>query len=110
VLASGRARWSPGRRVRVYRATRGRALVYGALEDDDLLEQDDPRDYDVEYYVRLLRDTFAERFARALEPDVFAAVFGDPDQPSLFAPSLAEAAPILTVLESPVAIGAADGA
>jgi hypothetical protein len=38
---------------------------------------------------------------RALTPEDFAAVFADPGQPSLFAPSLADARPILTVLAEP---------
>jgi DNA polymerase elongation subunit (family B) len=98
VLAAGRRSWSAGERVRVYRATRGRAVVHEVPDDEADASAPDPRDYDVEYYVRVLRDTFAERFARALDPEVFATVFGDPDQPSLFAPSLADARPILTIL------------
>jgi DNA polymerase elongation subunit (family B) len=98
VLAAGRRTWNAGERVRVYRATRGRALVHERDEEDEDASAPDPRDYDVEYYVRVLRDTFAVRFARALDPEVFATVFGDPDQPSLFAPSLADARPILTIL------------
>jgi DNA polymerase elongation subunit (family B) len=100
VLAAGRTRWHAGERVRVYRATRGRALLFGSPDEDDV-EQADPRDYDADYYVRVLRDTFAERFARALDPEVFAAVFGDPDQPSLFAPPLGDARPLLTLLAAP---------
>ena len=61
----------------------------------------DPRDYDVEHYLRVLRDTYAARFARALTPDDFAAIFADPDQPSLFARSLRDARPILTPLALP---------
>jgi hypothetical protein len=61
----------------------------------------DPRDYDVEYYVRLLRETFAARLARALEPEVFAEVFADPRQLGLFTRSLELARPILTLLRDP---------
>jgi len=61
----------------------------------------DPRDYDVEHYVRVLRDTYAARFARALLPEDFAAVFADPEQPSLFARSLTDARPILTTIVGP---------
>src|SRR5262249_57970268 len=61
----------------------------------------DPRDYDVEHYLRVLRDTYAARLARALTPDDFAAVFADPEQPSLFAPSLAEVRPVLTAIVQP---------
>ena len=59
----------------------------------------DPRDYDVEHYVGLLRDTFAARLARAFTPDDFAAVFADPEQPSLFASALGSVRPVLTVSE-----------
>jgi hypothetical protein len=61
----------------------------------------DPRDYDVEFYVRLLRETFAARLVRALTPEDFATVFADPEQPSLFTLSLAQARPVLTVLRDP---------
>ena len=55
-----------------------------------------PRDYDVEHYVRVLRDTFAARLARAFTPDDFAAVFADPDQLPLFPRSLEGIRPILS--------------
>jgi DNA polymerase I len=53
--------------------------------------------------VRLLRETFAARLARALDPEDFAAVFADPQQPSLFGSSLEQARPILTLLPDPLA-------
>ena len=55
----------------------------------------DSRDYDSEQYVRLLRETFAARLARASTPDDFAAVFADPDLLSLFSPSLATVRAVL---------------
>ena len=55
-------------------------------------------DYDVEHYVRLLRETYSARLARALTPADFAAVFSDPDQFSLLPPSFETMRPILTVL------------
>ena len=58
---------------------------------------------DTDYYVRLLRDTFASRLARALEPEDFIAIVADPEQPSLFPPPLHRARPILTVLPDPLA-------
>jgi hypothetical protein len=54
------------------------------------------RDYDVEYYVRLLRDSFATRLARAFTPYDFSTVFADPDQPSLFSESLDRVRTVLT--------------
>jgi DNA polymerase, archaea type len=91
MLASGRTTWSVGDKVRVYRTTSG----YGAVapEPDDATAV---RDYDVEHYVRVLRDNFASRLARALSPEDFSAVFADPDQPSLFPPSYAAIDAVLT--------------
>jgi DNA polymerase elongation subunit (family B) len=119
-LASGRTHWAPGERVRVYRAVGGRASM---LPDPDAEEPGlpgapagpsalasagkdgrsalDPRDYDADYYVRLLRETFASRLVRALSPEDFAEVVADPEQPSLFAALLARGRPILTVLMDP---------
>ncbi len=66
-------------------------------EDDEIAQSvSDPRDYDVDHYVRVLRDTFAARLARAFTPDDFATVFADPDQLQLFATSLATIRPVLT--------------
>ncbi len=104
MMASGRTHWSPGEHVRIYRAIGGRAGLLPDVEEDDDGQDSaasDPRDYDVEFYVRLLRETFAARLVRALTPEDFSAVFADPSQPSLFAPSLADARPVLTVLLDP---------
>ncbi|MGN6105523.1 MAG: DNA polymerase domain-containing protein [Kofleriaceae bacterium] len=98
VLASGRSAWSRDERVHVYRAHGGRAGLVSPRDLEGEPPREDPRDYDVEHYVRVLRDTFAARLARALSPEDYAAVFADPDQPSLFAPSLVEARPILTAV------------
>lgn len=102
VLASGRTQWAPGEHVRVYRAVGGRA---GLLPMPDTGGDDgpasDPRDYDVEYYVRQLRETFAARLVRALTPEDFSTVFADPGQLTLFTPSLTDARPILTVQSEP---------
>ena len=112
LLLGGRKHWAPGERVRVYRASGGRPAMLRAdleaLASDDTATGDgaplgiatsrssDPRDYDVEYYVRSLRDNFASRLERALEPEHFEFVFSDPQQPSLFASLLERAHPILT--------------
>jgi DNA polymerase elongation subunit (family B) len=99
MLASGRTHWASGEYVRVYRAVGGRA---GLLPEPEAGETGkDPRDYDADFYARQLRETFAARLVRALTPEDFAAVFADPEQPSLFAPTLADARPILTVLDEP---------
>jgi DNA polymerase elongation subunit (family B) len=102
MLASGRPSWSLGDRVRVYRTRSGSG---GVVEDGDdgapAEGSADPRDYDVEHYVRVLRDTYASRLARAFTPEDFAAVFADPSQMELFAPALAGIRPVLTRHKTP---------
>jgi DNA polymerase, archaea type len=105
MLAAGRATWSVGERVRVYRASEASGIRAGLFtprdasdDDDDANGETDRRDYDVEFYARLLRRTFATRLACALAPADFATAFADPNQLSLFDRSLAEARPILTVI------------
>ena len=83
LLLSGQMEWSVGDRIRVYRRKAGEAGLVDPDADDDA----GTRDYDVEHYVRVLRETFAARLARALRPQDFAAVFEDPDQLSLLPPS-----------------------
>jgi DNA polymerase I len=96
MLASGRTSWSVGERVRVYRTKTGEPAVVAT--DDDARDTNgsvDRRDYDLDHYVRVLRDTFAVRMARALAPEDFAALFADPDQPELFEPDLETIRPVL---------------
>jgi len=104
LLDNGRDDWAPGERIRVYRAKRGRA---GLLPDPDAADEGgapDPRDYDVDYYLRLLRETFAARLARGLSADDFAAICAAPEQPSLFERSLEHARPVLTILGDPTTL------
>jgi DNA polymerase I len=89
MLTRGETSWRKGDRVRVYRSRGGWRLVS---------PDDDPRDYDVDHYVRALRANYASRLSRALRPDDFAALFSDPEQPSLFAPAFDSMRPILTSL------------
>ena len=89
LLAAGRSHWRVGERVRVYRAKRGWSLVP---------EDADPRDYDIEHYIRALRVNYASRLARALTIDDAASLFADPDQPSLFEPDFSTLRPRLTTL------------
>jgi DNA polymerase I len=100
LLGSGRREWRVGDRVRVYRASGGRAALYSRLDaaDTEGAPAADARDYDTTYYARLLSDTFATRLVRAFTADDFARVFADPEQPSLFETSLSEVRPILTRL------------
>ncbi len=91
MLAAGRDRWSRGERVRVYRVEGGRAALLPEEEDAP-----DSRDYDAEYYVRLLRETFASRLAKAFAPEDYAALVAAPEQPSLFDPPMERITPVLT--------------
>ena len=61
----------------------------------------------MDYYVRLLRTTYAARLARAFSPEDFAAVFADADQLSLFEPPIEAVRTVLT--ELPVEIRAGVG-
>lgn len=92
MLYAGRTTWTAGDKVRVYRTPGG-----GNVLDDDRL---DPRDYDVDHYIRILRDTFASRLARAFTPDDFAALFEDPSQLSLFVRPVSEIRAILSTNEA----------
>ena len=97
MLASGRASWSVGDKVRVYRTANGAGGVVEEGDDGAPLEgAADRRDYDVEHYVRLLHDTYASRLARAFTPEDYAAIFADPSQREMFAPEIATIRPILT--------------
>jgi hypothetical protein len=94
MLASGRTQWERGDQVRVYRARGGQAALLHTTEDGE--PSDDTRDYDATHYIRLLRETFAARLARAFTADDFATLFGDPLQPSLFATPIETIHPVLT--------------
>jgi DNA polymerase elongation subunit (family B) len=95
LLANGRRDWDVGDRIRVYRRQNGEG---GLVDVDDDVGSADPRDYDVDYYVRLLRTTYAERLSRAFRPEDFDSLFADPDQYTLFAPPVASVRPVLTTL------------
>ncbi len=87
LLAAGRRSWEVGERIRVYRAHQGSSALLG---------DDDPRDYDVPHYERVLRENFASRLVRALAPWDFESVFGDPDQLSMFERSFDDMRTVLT--------------
>lgn len=111
LLGNGHSHWATGERVFVYRATGGRAGLLRNAESERGLEaetpdaSETPRDYDSEYYLRLLRETFAARLARAFTREGFEVVFSNPLQPSLFPGDLARVEPILTPLLDPEALG-----
>ncbi len=80
LLSAGRTSWTVGDRIRVYRTRNGCAVI------DEAETGTDKRDYDVEHYARLLRETFAARLERAFTPADYQALFANPDQLTLFAP------------------------
>jgi DNA polymerase I len=88
MLASGRRSWRVGERVRVYRVRTGGGRIVDESDDAEAAARNDARDYDSEWYVRQLRDTFAARMVRAFTTADYAAVFPHPDQLSLFAPAI----------------------
>ncbi len=88
MLASGRTEWRVGERVRVYRTRGGGSAVIRTSAADEEQPAADPRDYDIGWYVRLLRETYAARMVRAFTVEDYAVVFPDPDQLSLFAPEI----------------------
>jgi len=90
MLRAGRTEWRRGDRIRVYRAANGTAALL-----TDAIEADDRRDYDTGYYLRVLRDNFAARLARAFTPADWAALFADPDQALLFEPAWDEIRAVL---------------
>jgi len=105
MLASGRKSWSIGERVRVYRTKNGTGAIIGDSDEDAVAhESADPRDYDIDHYECVLRDTFAARLVRAFTPADFAAVFADPNQLSLFTPSLSDVSTVLTTTSIPAAV------
>ena len=89
LLARGVTTWRAGDKVRVYRTRSGWS---------HLLTDEDPRDYDVEHYVRALRANYATRLARAFTGEHFATVFAEPSQPSLFTTDLSLIRPVLESL------------
>jgi DNA polymerase, archaea type len=97
MLASGRTRWSVGDRIRVYRTKSGLGGLFEESEDETAAsESADLRDYDVDHYARVLRETYAARLARAFTAADYEALLADPDQMSLFTPPIATIRTVLT--------------
>jgi DNA polymerase elongation subunit (family B) len=109
LLAAGRKQWRTGERVRFYRAPQG-VPVWLPDEADDaspISEEEeeadeveaseeslfsapsappltDRRDYDSEHYVRVLRDSYAERLRVVFEAEDFSQLFRLDGQQGLF--------------------------
>jgi DNA polymerase I len=94
-LAAGRNRWSPGDRVRFYRA-RGGLLIWLPDGDEEAGASParDRRDYDIDYYVRLLRTSYAARLRKAFTPGDYEQLFRLEEQPGLFDQPVAGITPL----------------
>jgi DNA polymerase elongation subunit (family B) len=97
MLAAGRREWRRGERVRVFRARDGSAAL-ASDRSGNAGGPPDPRLYDVEHYLRVLKANFASRLARAFAPADFTALFADPDQGALFPPVYAEMRSVLRAM------------
>jgi len=108
LLAAGRTQWRAGERVRFYRAPQGipiwlpdeadDAAPIADEEDADEVEaneetllsaspastHDERRDYDSEHYIRVLRDSYAERLRVVFEAEDFSQLFRLDAQQGLF--------------------------
>jgi len=108
LLAAGRKQWRAGERVRFYRAPQGVPVWLPDEADDaspisdeeeaDEVEKSeetlfsapsapplaDRRDYDSEHYVRVLRDSYAERLRVVFEAEDFTQLFRLDGQRGLF--------------------------
>jgi DNA polymerase elongation subunit (family B) len=85
VMRAARRRWAVGDRIVYYQASRGRRKLLEQFADD----------YDVEYYVRKLTDTYCARLSKAIPREHFAELFGE--QLTLFATPPEQIAPLVTV-------------
>jgi DNA polymerase I len=108
LLAAGRTQWRAGERVRFYRSQQG-VPVWLPDEADDaspISDEEEPdeveaseeslfsaasapsltdrRDYDSEHYVRVLRDSYAERLRVVFEAEDFSQLFRLDAQQGLF--------------------------
>lgn len=88
VMRSADRLWKPGDRISYYVASRGRRKLVDEFADD----------YDAEYYVRKLGDTYCARLLRTVSPEHFAELFGE--QLTLFATPLDSISPSSTVVST----------
>ncbi len=98
LLNAGRTAWEVGERVRFYHAQDGRYvwLPYAPDDLDDSIsgaegsirvgvsEGEERRDYDVKYYLRLLRESYLERLKKAFREEDYKRLFREKPQPGLW--------------------------
>jgi DNA polymerase, archaea type len=97
LLNSGRTTWSIGDRIRIYRTAQGSVAVADEPDDEDIpAGPPAARDYDVPYYLHVLRGTFAARLERAFAPGDAGLVFANTEQLTLFDADFSGVRPLLT--------------
>jgi hypothetical protein len=74
LLAAGREEWKSNERVTYYQARDRRKKLLEEYAND----------YDPEYYVKRLRQTYAQRLAKAFTAEDFELIFQDGRTPGLF--------------------------
>ncbi|MCC7371174.1 MAG: ribonuclease H-like domain-containing protein [Chloroflexi bacterium] len=89
VLQAARRRWRAGDRVTYYQGRGNRKRLLDQFDHDE----------DAEYYVRRLKEVYAQRFVRALTREDFEALFGE--NLSLWETSLADIVPLTTRERTP---------
>jgi glycosyltransferase involved in cell wall biosynthesis len=90
LLVNGCTSWKPGDRVRVYyRQDGGRGVIKESEDGSVESGATDPRDYDVDHYVRRLQKKLAPCLACAFAPADYESIFADPDKMPLFAQAAA---------------------
>jgi DNA polymerase elongation subunit (family B) len=98
MLSSGHATWQRGDTILLYRRANGQAGVWDET-------QADRHDYDSAHYLRLLRETYAARLARAFAAADYAALFAIDDQPTLFDAPIEAIQSVLTPLVDAETLG-----
>lgn len=95
LLAAGRTQWRRGERVRIYRKEGGTVVLLpesneaglansGETSQAAAVASEDQRDYDVEYYLQLLKNSYAGRLRKAFAPHEFEQIFRVDAQLGLF--------------------------
>lgn len=84
LLSAGKTSWSPGERVRYYRARSGAHVLLPDGGEDGRGGEEAKRDYDVEHYLRVLVASYASRLRKAFEPEDFEQIFRLEEQYGLF--------------------------
>lgn len=126
LLAAGRTKWSPGERVRFYRALRGASIwlpdeseeiSFGEAGDAEakedghrpnklsssrhLSDAKNSRDYDVEHYLRVLVTSYASRLRKAYAYEDFEQLFRIEEQLGLFDRPIEHMQPIWIRCQAP---------